>query len=119
MTKKLEVYKCNVCGNIVTVLHEGAGALVCCGQAMELKKEQTQDPEKGEKHLPVIEGKIVKVGSVEHPMEPNHYIEWIQATDKEKYCIKFLNPGDKPEVEFDFEPISAREYCNIHGLWEK
>jgi len=118
MTKRDEVYKCEICGNIVNVLHASSGVLVCCGQPMNLQEEKTEDPEKGEKHLPIIEGKIVKVGSVEHPMDQDHYIEWIEATDGNVICRKFLSPGDKPEVEFDFEVKEAREYCNLHGLWK-
>jgi len=123
MTEKLQVYKCNICGNIVMVMHKGAGELVCCGQPMELLKEQTADF-KTEKHVPVIEksnGKTaVKVGSVPHPMEEKHYIEWIEAQTKDKLYIKFLKPGEKPEAEFNIEDdiTSAREYCNIHKLWK-
>ena len=121
MTKKLEIYKCNICGNIVEVLHEGVGQLVCCGQPMELLKAKTADEGK-EKHVPVIKknGKIkVKVGSVPHPMEEKHHIEWIQIVADGKAFRKFLNPGDNPEAEFSVTAanIEAREYCNIHGLW--
>lgn len=122
MTKRLEVYKCNVCGNIVEVLHEGVGQLVCCGQPMELLKAKTEDVGK-EKHVPVIEQKegkiLVKVGSVPHPMEESHYIEWIQLIADGKAYRKFLNPGEKPEAEFEISArrIQAREYCNVHGLW--
>jgi len=123
MTKKLQVYKCNVCGNIVQVLHEGAGELVCCGQSMELLKAKIED--KGlEKHVPVIEktesGVKVKVGSIPHPMEKDHYIEWVEVVADGRSYKKFLKPGDKPETEFCLEAnqISAREYCNLHGLWQ-
>lgn len=119
MTSKGQIWKCEVCGNIVEVLHEGVDSLVCCGQPMKLFEEKTSDPEVGEKHVPVIEGKKVKIGSVPHPMEEKHYIEWIEATSKTGEIAKiFLKPGDSPEAEFDFEPVSAREYCNIHGLWK-
>ena len=119
MTEKKQIYKCYVCGNIVEVLHEGAGQLVCCNKPMILQEEHTEDPEKGEKHLPVIKGNKVKVGSVEHPMEEAHYIEWIEATsEKGETCKKFLKPGEKPGAEFPFTPVSAREYCNLHGLWK-
>jgi superoxide reductase len=124
MTKQNEVYKCEVCGNIVEVLHEGAGTLVCCGQNMHLQEEKTQDPEKGEKHLPIItkteKGFLVKVGSIEHPMEEKHYIEFIEVIADGKLYKKFLKPGDKPEAEFciQAENIIAREYCNLHGLWK-
>lgn len=123
MTKRLEVYKCNVCGNIVEVLHEGVGELVCCGQPMELLTEKTEDVGK-EKHVPVVEQKngkiLVKVGAVPHPMEENHYIEWIQVIGDGKTCRKFLSPGETPETEFDItaQEIEAREYCSIHGLWK-
>ncbi|KYK28143.1 MAG: desulfoferrodoxin [Theionarchaea archaeon DG-70-1] len=122
MTKRLEVYKCNVCGNIVEVLHEGIGQLVCCGQPMELLEAKQEDVGK-EKHVPVIEQKdgklLVKVGSVPHPMEEKHYIEWVQVIADGKAYRKFLNPGEKPEAEFEISArrIQAREYCNIHGLW--
>ena len=123
MTSKLEVYKCDVCGNIVEVLHEGKGELVCCGQPMKLFKENTVDAAK-EKHIPVIEktakGYKVKVGSVAHPMEEKHYIEWIEVIADGFAYRKFLKPGDIPEAEFCIEAarITAREYCNLHGLWK-
>lgn len=123
MTKKLEVYKCNICGNIVEVLHEGVGHLVCCGQPMELLKEKTED-EGLEKHVPVIEkteNEIkVKVGSVPHPMEESHYIEWIEVMADGKAYRHFLKPGEAPEAEFEIsaENVQAREYCNVHGLWK-
>lgn len=123
MTELKQIYKCNICGNIVEVLHTGVGQLVCCGQPMELKEAKTKDEGK-EKHVPVIEktkkGVKVKVGSVEHPMEEKHYIEWIEVIADGKSCRKFLKPGDKPEAEFEVKAkkIEAREYCNVHGLWE-
>jgi superoxide reductase len=118
MTEKKEVYRCEVCGNIVEVLHEGGGTLICCGQPMKLMKENIVDASI-EKHVPIIKGKIVKVGSVEHPMTEEHYIEWIEATSEDGQIAKvFLKPGQKPEATFCFKPISAREYCNLHGLWK-
>jgi len=123
VSKKLEIYKCNICGNIIEVLNVGGGELVCCGQPMELLTEKTDDNGK-EKHVPVVEktetGVRVKVGSVPHPMEENHYIEWIEVIADGVVHRKFLNPGDKPEVEFNVmaERIEAREYCSIHGLWK-
>lgn len=123
MTEQRQVYKCNVCGNIVEVLHTGVGKLVCCGQPMELQKEKTEDVGR-EKHRPVIEktefGVKVKVGSVPHPMEEKHYIEWIEIIADGKSCRKFLKPGDKPEADFIIkaDSIEAREYCNVHGLWK-
>ena len=124
MTNKLEIYKCDVCGNIVDVLHPGAGSLVCCEKPMRLVKENTTDAAQ-EKHVPVIEkipgGFKVKVGSVPHPMEEKHYIEWIEIQFNNKVGRKFLKPGDKPEATFmgvDAEMVTAREYCNLHGLWK-
>jgi superoxide reductase len=117
MTKKGEVYKCEICGNIVEVLHTGEGELVCCGQPMNLQEEHAEDPEKGEKHIPVIEGNFVKVGSVPHPMTNEHSIEWIEATDGKETTKVFLKPGEEPKAEFSFEPTAARAYCNLHGLW--
>jgi len=122
MAEKLEVYKCEVCGNIVEVLHGGAGELVCCGQPMVRMVENTVDAAK-EKHVPVVEkvsgGIKVKVGAVPHPMEEKHYIEWIETITKKGVSRKFLKPGDKPESFFkDVEGLEkTREYCNIHGLW--
>lgn len=123
MTELRQVYKCNICGNIVEVVHTGVGQLVCCGQPMELLKEKTEDIGL-EKHVPVIErigNKVkVKVGSVPHPMEEKHYIEWIQIVADGVSCRKFLKPGQKSEAEFETaaQKIDAREYCNIHGLWK-
>jgi superoxide reductase len=123
MTSRFEVYKCEVCGNIIEVLHEGKGELVCCGQPMKLYKENTIDAAK-EKHVPVIEktakGFKVNVGSVTHPMEEKHYIEWIELIADGVAYRKFLNPGDAPEAEFclDAARVAAREYCNLHGLWK-
>lgn len=123
MTKRLEVYKCKVCGNIVEVVHEGAGELVCCNQPMTLYVENTVDAAK-EKHVPVIEkidgGYRVKVGSVTHPMEETHYIEWIELIADDKVYREFFKPGMIPEAVFkvDANRVSAREYCNLHGLWK-
>ena len=118
MTTKGQVWKCDICGNVVEVLHEGADALVCCGQPMVLQVENSSDGA-GEKHVPVIEEKKVKVGSVAHPMEEAHYIEWVEGTSATGEVAKiFLKPGDFPEVEFDFSIKSARVYCNLHGLWK-
>jgi superoxide reductase len=123
MTERLEVYKCNLCGNIVEVLHAGAGELVCCGQPMTCLKENTVDAAK-EKHVPVIEkidgGVKVKVGSVAHPMEEKHYIEWIEIIADGKAYRQFLKPGQAPEATFMISAakITAREYCNLHGHWK-
>lgn len=123
MAERLEIYKCELCGNIVEVLHGGAGELVCCGQPMVLFTENTVDAAK-EKHVPVIEkvagGVKVKVGDVAHPMEEKHYIEWIQIIADGTAYRQFLKPGDKPEATFNVEAatLSAREFCNLHGLWK-
>lgn len=123
MTKKNEIYKCPLCGNIVEVVHTGAGELVCCGQPMELMTENTVDAAK-EKHVPVIEkvtgGFRVKVGSVPHPMEEKHWIEWIELMADGKVYRQNLAPGDAPEALFciDASTVTAREYCNLHGLWK-
>lgn len=122
MAEQFEVYKCDLCGNIVEVLQGGAGELICCGQPMVCLKENTVDAAK-EKHVPVIEktagGIIVKVGSVPHPMEENHYIQWIELIADGKAYRQHLSPGDKPEVCFPdiAGPLKVREYCNLHGLW--
>lgn len=123
MAERLQVYKCEVCGNIVEILHGGMGELVCCNQPMKLQKENTTDAAQ-EKHVPVIEkidgGFKVTVGSVAHPMEEKHYIEWIQVIADGKAYRKFLKPGEAPEAKFciDAEKITAREYCNLHGHWK-
>ena len=123
MAKKLEVYKCAVCGNIVEVLHGGDGELVCCEQPMQLLQEKTADAAK-EKHVPVIEkidgGYKVKVGSVPHPMLPEHFIEWIELLADGKAYRQFLEPGAAPEADFCVKAssVSAREHCNVHGLWK-
>jgi superoxide reductase len=123
MTKQLQVYKCEVCGNIVEVLHTGVGQLVCCDQPMTLMEENTVDAAR-EKHVPVIEktadGFKVKVGSVPHPMEEKHHIEWIELIADGKAYRQFLKPGGTPEAVFCIkgDNITAREYCNIHGLWK-
>lgn len=121
---RLEVYKCGVCGNIVEVLHVGGGSLVCCDQPMTLLTENTEDAAT-EKHVPVIErvsgGVKVKVGSVAHPMEEKHYIQWIELIADGKAYLQFLKPGQQPEAVFSVEAadVSAREYCNLHGLWKE
>jgi superoxide reductase len=123
MTKRLQVYKCDVCGNIVEVLHEGKGQLVCCGKPMVLQDEHTADSST-EKHVPVIEktadGIKVTVGSVPHPMEEAHYIEWVQVMAGGNAYRIFLKPGGPPSGTFkaDIGDVTAREYCNVHGLWK-
>lgn len=123
MSKLNEIYKCEVCGNIVEMVHVGGGTLVCCGQPMSRLVENTVDAAK-EKHVPVIEKNAgvvtVKVGAVEHPMLDNHYIEYIEIVTAEKVYRKHLKPGDKPEATFLIteDILYAREYCNLHGLWK-
>lgn len=123
MTERLQVYKCEKCGNIVEVLHAAGGELVCCGEPMKLMLENTVDAAR-EKHVPVVEktgaGIKVKVGAVAHPMEEKHYIEWIELVADGKAYRRFLNPGEAPEATFAFEAdqITARAYCNLHGLWK-
>ncbi|MCE5340342.1 MAG: desulfoferrodoxin [Planctomycetaceae bacterium] len=123
MIKRNTIYKCMECGNIIEVTHVGGGELVCCGQPMKVMVENTTDAAK-EKHVPVIEkiagGFLIKVGSVAHPMEEKHYIEWIEVQADGKYYKQYLTPGQKPEAVFKIEAenIVAREYCNLHGLWK-
>jgi superoxide reductase len=123
MATRLEIYKCEACGNIVEVLEGGGGELVCCGEPMKLMVENTVDAAK-EKHVPVIEkvdgGYKVSVGSVAHPMEDKHFIQWIELIADGKAYRQFLNPGDTPEATFNItaDKVEAREYCNLHGLWK-
>ncbi|MRR15951.1 MAG: desulfoferrodoxin [Deltaproteobacteria bacterium] len=123
MTKKLEIYKCGVCGNMTMVINASAGVLVCCNQPMTGQQEKTEDAGK-EKHVPVIEktaaGILVKLGSVPHPMEEKHYIQWIEISSGSDLFVKGLKPGQKPEAEF---PVSGGKFkvracCNLHGLWK-
>jgi superoxide reductase len=118
MVEKKEIYKCETCGIIVEIVHEGGGIPICCGQPMKLMRENEVDASH-EKHVPVIDGKKVKVGSAPHPMIAEHYIEWIEATSETGEIAKvFLKPDSKPEAKFSFKPVSARAYCNLHGLWK-
>lgn len=123
MAERLEVYKCELCGNIVEVLHGGDGELVCCGQPMTLLVENTVDAAR-EKHVPVVaktaDGVSVKVGSVPHPMEENHFIEWVEIIADGKAYRQFLNPGESPEASFSVsaDKVTAREYCSLHGHWK-
>lgn len=123
MTKHLAVYKCETCGNIVEVVHESGGTLVCCGNEMTRLEEKTAD-KSTEKHVPVIEavegGYKVTVGSTLHPMLDNHYIEWIQLVTEKQVLVQYLKPGDEPTAVFMTvdQPLYAREYCNVHGLWK-
>ena len=124
MTKKLEIYKCMLCGNIVEVFHEADADLVCCNEKMKLQEEKTADTTT-EKHVPYIEkidgGYKVRIGeSTEHPMTEEHYIEWIELIVDDKVYREHLKQGNKPEAVFKIEgsKVIAREYCNIHGLWK-
>lgn len=123
MAERLQVYKCELCGNIIEVLHGGEGELTCCGKSMVLMTENTVDAAK-EKHVPVMEktsdGVKVKVGDVAHPMEEKHFIEWIEVIADGKIYRQFLNPGETPEASFTVAGgnISSRGYCNLHGLWK-
>jgi superoxide reductase len=132
MTELNQVYKCNVCGNIVEMVHAGAGELVCCGEPMALQSENTVDASL-EKHVPVIEilsedkerglrNIKVKIGAAPHPMEEKHFIEWIEVymVDAGRVGKKYLKPGDKPEAEFHVRAgaVEVRAYCNLHGLWK-
>ena len=123
MTERLEVYKCNVCGNIIEVVHASGGELKCCNAVMALMAENTVDAAK-EKHVPAVEsvdgGVKVCVGEVAHPMADDHYIEWIEVIDGDRVYQQYLNPGDAPEAVFktDGSSITARAYCNLHGHWK-
>lgn len=120
--EKGQIYRCNVCGNIVELIHVGGGKLVCCGKPMELQKEKTED-EGAEKHVPVVEktanGIKVKIGSIPHPMEKEHFIEWIEVEIEGKAYREYLKPEMAPEAEFCIEGKidRVREYCSVHGLW--
>ncbi len=127
MTNKLEIYKCNVCGNIIEVINPGEGELVCCSLPMEHLEEKKEDSQFQEKHVPIIstegENKIIRVGSIPHPMEQNHYIIFIEAISPDKKYIKrkYLSPNEEPKLDLkstcNYDNFTARELCNIHGLW--
>jgi len=126
MSERLELYKCHVCGNVIEVLVSGIGELVCCGEPMERLEAKTQDSEFGEKHVPVITqiehgGAEIKVGSILHPMEEKHYIQFIQTISHDKTFMqtKFLSPDNQPlmKVSNIGDVETARELCNIHGVW--
>ena len=125
MAKQNAIYKCEICDNVVSVIHSGQGELVCCGQEMKLLEEKTSKEEGNEKHVPLIEtidgGIRVIVGSIPHPMQENHYIELIQLIKDNKIIVeKRLSPDDDPVTEFylaDTQGLRARALCNVHGLW--
>ena len=123
-TKSCEVYKCEICGNVVEVLHGAAGQLVCCGTPMKRLEENTVDASR-EKHVPVAEaadhGIVVKVGSAPHPMIPEHFIEWIEIIDGSRVERCHLKPGAVPQAVFAHSSrpgVICRAYCNLHGLWK-
>ena len=123
MTKLNQIYKCVVCGNVVEVNYAGAGELVCCNQPMNLLTENTEEAAT-EKHVPVVKkidgGVKVHVGEIAHPMEEDHFIEWIEVLSAGKSQKIFLQPGDQPEAVFAVEgdEFTVRVYCNLHGLWK-
>jgi len=124
MTTRLQVYKCNVCGNIVEIMHASGGTLSCCNEPMALLTENTVDAAL-EKHVPLVErtdqGFLVKVGSVSHPMEDKHFVEWIELIADDRVYRQYLKPGQAPEATFKIEAseVVAKEYCNLHGLWKR
>jgi superoxide reductase len=126
MTEILDLYKCEICGNIVEVVVNGEGELSCCGQPMDLMQANSIEQELlGEKHVPIIEetdvGVNIRVGSVPHPMEDNHYIVFIEAMSEDKKYLKrkYLFPHEEPvlKLKCNCHDVIAREFCNIHGLW--
>lgn len=124
MTQNNEIYKCELCGNLIEVLLEGAGELVCCGEPMILVEEKLSDAGLSEKHIPVFEtnldgSSVVKIGSIEHPMNKEHHIEFIEIISTDGICRKKLKLDDKPELTISCKDVKyAREYCNLHGLWK-
>ena len=128
MTEKLQLYKCNICGNVVEIIHEGYGSLVCCSLPMELLEEKTADEQIQEKHVPIVtmegDNKTIRVGTIPHPMEKEHYIVFIEAISPDKKYIKrkYLYPNEEPKLDlksyFKDSDFIARELCNIHGLWK-
>ncbi len=123
MAERLEVYKCNECGNIVEIMHGAGGKLNCCGDEMALMVENTVDAAK-EKHVPAIKniegGVKVCVGEVAHPMADDHYIVWIEVINDDQVYQQYLNPGEAPEATFNIggSGVTARAYCNLHGHWK-
>ena len=123
MTELNQIYKCNICGNIVEITHTGVGELVCCNQPMQLMQENTEDAAT-EKHVPIIEKSdseiTVTIGEVAHPMDEDHFIEWIEILADEKVYRKYLHPGDASKAVFEIkaDDVVARAYCNLHGLWK-
>ena len=127
MTERLDFYKCNLCGNLVEIVLSGVGELVCCGKPMEYLEAKTEDSEYAEKHVPVFtntdeDGVEIRVGSQLHPMLEEHYIQFIETVsdDKKKVCRQYFTPQDTPIMVLKEKMgiQKAREFCNIHGLWE-
>jgi superoxide reductase len=120
---KVRFFRCKKCGNLVELINDGGGELICCGEPMQELKGNTTDAAT-EKHVPVVEKSgnsvVVKVGSVAHPMTPDHWIQWIVVVTKNEVLRKVLDPSDKPEAKFDCvgQPVTVYEYCNLHGLWK-
>ena len=117
--------RCEHCGNMVGVLNDSGVPMICCGEPMKELVPNTTDAA-NEKHVPVVtvEGDILKavVGSVEHPMEEAHYIQFIFVETDKGGHRRALKPGEKPEAEFNLhgeKPVAVYEYCNLHGLWKK
>ena len=126
MTEKLEFYRCKICGNLIQVILNGVGELVCCGESMERLEANNQESGTGEYHIPVYivndDGfTTIQVGKEPHPMTEEHHIEFIEriSEDKTKITRQYLNAGDSPSIELHNSPAKecAKEYCNIHGLW--
>ena len=125
MTERLDLYRCEICGNLVQVILAGGGELVCCGQPMELVKGKTQE-EMQEKHITVFISEngtdIVQVGTVLHPMNDDHYIMFIETISEDKNCVhlQYLHPGQEAKMllEKKIGKMKAIEFCNLHGLWE-
>lgn len=125
--EKLDLYKCEICGNMVELIINGNGELTCCGQPMKKLEAQNKEEAMMEKHIPVIinigdGSREIRVGEVLHPMIPEHYIMFIQAVSKDRKHahLQFLEPGEEPKMilKENFGETMAREYCSIHGLWQ-
>ncbi len=123
MTERGQLFKCLVCGIIAEVLEGGAGELVCCGQRMERLRENSSGATR-EQHVPVLQrtdgGVKVQVGSAPHPMESQHFVQWIEVSSEDRTCRSFLQPGQAPEATFNMKGrrLTARQYCCRHGLWK-
>ncbi len=126
MTERLEMYRCNICGNLVQVILSGEGELVCCGQPMEHLNPNTSEEGAQEKHIPVYSktenGVEILVGSTPHPMIDEHYIMFIESIseDRNRMKLQYLHPGEEPKMFLteEYGRETALEFCNIHGLWE-